>query len=216
MDKRHSRIHAIRNEQGATGLCDRLASVLAASLGAAMLLGASGVKADPFIGEIQYYAFNFAPRSWALCDGQVLPINSNQALFSLLGTTFGGDGRTSFALPDMRGRAPIHDGGSAGPGLTRRLLGQRGGTEAVTLTTAQVPSHSHTLRGTTSAADQVLPTGNSLAATSPDMLYSDQAPNTGLHAGSIANTAAGAHQNMSPYLVVNCAIALQGIFPSRN
>jgi microcystin-dependent protein len=194
----------------------RRTAALAAAFCTGMLAGVPAGAAQPFLGEIDYFAFNFAPRGWALCDGQILPISQNQSLYSLLGTTFGGDGRTSFALPDMRGRSPVHDGGSAGGGLTRRPLGQRGGAEMVTLTPAQVPPHSHSLRGITTAANQVLPTGHSLAATSPDMLYSDQAPDTAMHAGAISNAPAGAHQNMSPYLVVNCAIALQGVFPSRN
>jgi microcystin-dependent protein len=194
----------------------RAVTLLAASLCTALLASTPASADDPFLGEIEYFAFNFAPHGWGLCDGQILPINTNQALYSLLGTTFGGDGRTSFALPDMRGRSPVHDGGSAGSGLTRRTLGQRGGAETVTLTPAQVPPHSHALRGTTSASNQTLPTAHSLGATAPDMLYSDQAPNTTMHAGSISSTPAGGHPNMSPYLVVNCAIALQGVFPSRN
>lgn len=174
------------------------------------------LASEPFLGQIEFYAFNFAPRGWALCDGQVLPINSNQSLYALLGTTFGGDGRTSFALPDLRGRTPLHDGGSAGPGLTRRILGQSGGQESTTLTAAELPAHSHNLTSTTTAGNQVLPEGNVLADDAPDETYSDATPNTAMHAGSIGSTAAGAHDNMPPYLVLNCAIALQGIFPPRN
>lgn len=192
----------------------RKASV--ASVVGAALLSTVPLKAESFLGEINYYGFNFAPRGWALCDGQVLPINQNQALFSLLGTTFGGDGRTTFGLPDMRGRTPIHDGGSAGPGLTRRPLGNRGGSETTTLTVAQLPAHTHTLQGVSSAANQVLPTANAVAGTAPDLLYSDQAPNVSLHSGAVSALPSGAHDNMAPYLVVSCAIALQGLFPSRS
>ncbi len=170
---------------------------------------------DPFLGQIDYFGFNFNPRGWALCDGQILPIAQNQALFSLLGITFGGDGRTTFALPDMRGRIPVHDGDQAGPGLTRRNLGSRGGVEEVTLSAAQIPSHTHTLRGNTGAGNQVLPAGNALADDSPDETYRNEAPNTDMHAGSIGATS-GAHNNMPPFLVVSCNIATQGIFPSRN
>lgn len=171
---------------------------------------------EPYLGQIEYYGFNFAPRGWALCDGQILPINQNQSLYSLLGTTFGGDGRTTFALPDMRGRVPVHDGGSAGPGLTRRALGSKGGLETVTLTAAQIPSHTHTLYGTSAVGNRPLPGNNSLADDAPDETYSNAAPNTDMRAGSIATTASASHNNLPPYQVVNCSIALQGLFPSRN
>lgn len=171
---------------------------------------------EPFLGQIEYYAFNFAPRGWSKCDGTILPISQNQSLYSLLGTTFGGDGRTSFALPDMRGRIPVHDGGSAGNGLTRRNLGQKGGEEQHTLTTAEIPAHSHSLRGSTSAGNQVLPAGNTLANDAPDETYRDDAPTAEMHAGSVTATSSNAHDNMPPYLVLNCAIATRGIFPSRN
>lgn len=178
--------------------------------------GQTAIASEPFLGQIEYYAFSFAPRGWALCDGQILPINTNQSLFSLLGTTFGGDGRTSFALPDMRGRSPVHDGGSAGTGLTRRTLGSKGGAQTVTLTPAEIPSHTHTLRGTTTAANSVVPTGTSLAHTNLDLLYRNEAPNVNMHAGSVGTTPSQGHENMAPYLVVSCNIALQGLFPSRN
>jgi microcystin-dependent protein len=171
---------------------------------------------EPFLGQIEFYAFNFAPRGWAFCDGQTLPINQNQSLYALMGTTFGGDARTTFSLPDLRGRTPVHDGGGAGNGLTRRALGQKGGAETVTLSAAELPAHSHNLAGTASAGNQVLPAGNVLADDAPDETYSDAAPDTAMHAGAIGATAAGPHDNMPPYLVLNCAIALQGLFPSRN
>lgn len=195
-------------------------ALVAIVVGAVFAMGITWAKpataSEPFLGQIEYYAFNFAPRGWTQCDGQILPINSFQALFSLLGTTFGGDGRTSFGLPDMRGRIPVHDGGSHGSGLTRRQLGSKGGAETVLLSAAHLPSHTHTLRGSTNAGNQVLPTGNSLADDAPDETYRNEAPNTDMHAGSIGATPSGAHQNMPPFLVVNCAIALQGLFPSRN
>ena len=171
---------------------------------------------EPFLGQIEYYAFNFAPRGWTQCDGQILPINTNQALYSLMGTTFGGDGRTTFGLPDMRGRIPVHDGFSTGPGLTRRPLGQKGGAETHTLSPAEIPAHTHSLRANSGIGNQVLPQSNALADDAPDETYRDQAPNTTMRAGSISATPSGAHNNRPPYLVINCAIALQGIFPSRN
>lgn len=169
-----------------------------------------------FLGAIDFVGFNFPPRGWSQCDGQILSINLNQALFSLLGTTFGGDGRTTFALPDLRGRSPIHDGGSAGSGLTRRDLGTKAGQQAVTLTVAQIPSHTHTLRGSNAAGNQTLPTGNTLANDAPDETYVDQAPNTSMNAAALGPTQSQSHENMSPFLAINCIIALEGVFPSRN
>ncbi len=179
-----------------------------------VILGGS----DPFIGQIQTFGFSFAPRGWAKCDGQLLQISSNTALFSLLGTTYGGDGRTTFGLPDLRGRAPIHQG--QGPGLTNRIIGQKSGAETVTLNTQQMPNHTHvaTLKGTTQAPAQIddTPTGKVLAKGGK---YSDLNSNTDMGATSItnANTGGGqAHANMQPFLVINYCIALQGVFPSRN
>lgn len=171
---------------------------------------------EPFLGQIDYYAFSFPPSGWTLCDGALLSISLNQSLFSLLGNTFGGDGRTNFALPDMRGRIPVHDGGSAGTNLTRRVLGEQGGEETHVLSANELPAHSHTLRATTTVANQVLPESNTLANDSPNETYSDEAPDTDMHPSAIAATSAGAHPNMPPFLVVSCAIALQGIFPPRN
>ena len=195
-------------------------ALLAGILSTALMAPTKTVQADatPYLGQIEFYAFNFAPRGWALCDGQILPINSNQSLYSLLGTTFGGDGRTSFALPDMRSRIPVHDGGSAGPGLTHRPLGQKGGQEQVTLTTAEIPTHTHMLRGSTASANQVIPGGHvvAAAATASEETYRAEAPNTTMHSGSVSSTPSGGHENRAPYLVISCAIALQGVFPSRN
>jgi microcystin-dependent protein len=173
---------------------------------------------EPFIGQVTMFAGNFAPRSWAFCEGQLLPINSNQSLFSLLGTIYGGDGRTTFALPDLRGRTPISPG--PGPGLPSNNLGQRGGAANVTLTTAQLPSHTHTvgnLRANASPADTDNPTANSLAIAPA---YSVAAPTVDMHGASLGpmgNTGGGSiHPNMPPYLAINYIIALVGIYPSRN
>jgi microcystin-dependent protein len=159
-------------------------------------------------------AFNFAPRGWAFCDGQILPINQNQSLYSLLGTTYGGDGRTSFALPDLRGRTPIHVGSSNG---TIHNLGQKSGEEGVVLSTSQIPAHTHTAQASSDPGNTPIPTGNVLADTAPNELYHDATSLVALRAGTIANAGANqAHNNMQPYLVLNFCIALQGLFPSRN
>ncbi|MCE3001454.1 MAG: tail fiber protein [Xanthomonadaceae bacterium] len=166
---------------------------------------------EPFIAEIRIVGFNFAPVGWALCDGQLLPISQNTALFSLLGTTFGGNGQTTFALPDLRGRAPMFDG--QGPGLPPRVLGERGGTESVTLTVAEMPPHSHPVAVSTAVADRANPVGTRFGST-VDPVYT--AANPGL-AAAAQGTAGGSqpHENMQPSLVLNFIIALQGIFPPR-
>jgi len=166
--------------------------------------------ATPFLGEIKICSFNFPPKGWALCNGQLLPINQNQALFSLLGTNYGGDGRVNFALPDLQGRAPIH----VGSGHT---LGERGGEQAHTLSISEMPTHVHSLNGTSSTGTLVIAAGN-LLGTSPSQMY--QAPDnnlTPMNPASIANVGGSqAHLNMQPFLVLNFCIALQGIFPSQN
>jgi len=171
---------------------------------------------EPFIGEVRFVGFNFAPRGWAKCDGQILPINTNQSLYSILGTTYGGDGRTTFALPDMRGRTPIHRGN--GPGLSSYILGQKGGAESITLTTAQIPSHHHALKGISSSARTSTPTGNVLARPRSNLkIYDDSVPNIALHNDSVGQTGnASAINNMQPSTTLNCIIALQGLFPPRN
>jgi len=173
-------------------------------------------QGDPFIGEIKMFAGNFAPRGWALCDGQLLPINQNSALYSLLGTTYGGDGRTTFALPDLRGRVPIHAG--TGPGLTQRRLGQKSGTEANILSVSDLPSHSHSINAVMEDGNQSSPTGNLPAGTKLlDTEYSNAAGNTTMNATMVNSTGNGqAVTNMQPYLTVNYIIALVGVFPSRN
>jgi microcystin-dependent protein len=165
--------------------------------------------AEPFLSEIRIMSFVFAPKGWALCNGQLLPINQNQALFSLLGTTFGGDGRVNFALPDLRGRTPIH----VGSGHT---LGERGGEQAHTLSVSELPTHTHVMFGTSTAVSTIVPTANVLgAAAATDPLYSTAANLTALDPSSIANVGGSqAHLNMQPFLTLNFCIALQGIFPS--
>lgn len=163
--------------------------------------------AEPFLSEIRIMSFVFAPKGWALCNGQLLPINQNQGLFSLLGTTFGGDGRVNFALPDLRGRTPIHVGGS-------HTLGERGGEQAHTLSIGEIPTHTHVLNATTAAGNIPVPTNNILAD-SPSQLYAGPTSLTAINAGSVANTGGSqAHLNMQPFLTLNFCIALQGIFPS--
>jgi microcystin-dependent protein len=162
--------------------------------------------AEPFLSEVRMMSFVFAPKGWALCDGQLLPINQNQALFSLLGTTFGGDGRVNFALPDLRGRVPIH----VGSGHT---LGERGGEAAHTLTIAELPTHTHVAQASSSNATVAVPTGNVMASTSngyaPASNLTALLPNT---IGSVGGSQA--HLNMQPFLTISFCIAIQGIFPS--
>ena len=175
---------------------------------------------DPFVGEIKMFAGNFAPRGWALCDGQLLEIASYTALFSLLGTTYGGDGVTTFALPDLRGRFPMHPG--TGMGLTPRALGEKGGTESVTLNVNQIPYHNHetVLHAFASEGDSASPSGNVMAKSGQgDPDYYTNTPDTTLRSGTVEVLPAGGsqpHTNMSPFQTVNFIIALQGIYPSRN
>lgn len=169
---------------------------------------------EPFIGQIIMFGGNFAPRGWALCDGQLLAISSHSALFSILGTTYGGDGVSTFGLPDLRGRVAVHAG--TGPGLTPRPLGQKSGAETVTLTTNQIPSHNHSLEGSRGTADSNNPTNNYLGVPSSP-IYENNPPNVTMGGASIANTGGGqSHNNMQPFQVVNFIIALEGIYPSRN
>lgn len=166
--------------------------------------------AEPFLSEIRIMSFVFAPKGWALCNGQLLPINQNQALFSLLGTTFGGDGRVNFALPDLRSRTPIH----VGSGHT---LGERGGETAHTLSIAELPTHTHVARGDNSSANAVDPTNALLAspAAAVGPIYGPAASLVAMNPGAIANIGGSqAHLNMQPFLTLNFSIALQGIFPS--
>lgn len=179
---------------------------------------------EPFLGEIRAFGFNFAPRSWAFCNGQLLPIAQNTALFSLLGTIYGGDGRTTFGLPDLRGRSMVQYG--EGPGLSNLSQGQNGGTEEITLTTANLPPHSHSaeLHAENEIADSPGPKGKFLAKPNGVNIYKDATSlfnddNKIMAPGSvvIGNTGGGqAVYSRSPYLAVNLCIALQGVFPSRS
>ena len=209
---------------------------ISAVLGASALVMGMGFSqpaqaSDPFLAEIVMFGGNFAPRGWALCQGQLLAISSNSALFSLLGTTFGGDGRTTFGLPDLRGRTAI--GAGHGPGLSDYRIGQRGGVESVTLNTTQIPSHNHaasatataTLNGTDSLGNSAVPGGNTLASKNRTNIYSTGVPDVAMQAGSVdvsasvtvGNTGGNlAHENRMPYVVINHIIAIQGIFPSRS
>ena len=162
----------------------------------------------PFLGEIKIVSFGFAPRSWALCNGQLLPIAQNQALFSILGTTYGGNGQTNFALPDLRGRAPLHRG--------QNVEGQKAGEEAHTLIINEMPAHTHFVQAMPTAGTTLLPSGNVLAnrASEPYAAPNNLVP---MHDGTTSNVGGSQpHNNMQPYLVLNFCIALQGIFPSRN
>jgi microcystin-dependent protein len=174
---------------------------------------------EPFVAEIRIFAGNFAPRSWAFCDGQLLPVSQNTALFSLIGTTYGGDGRSTTALPNLQGRAPMHPG--RGPGLTSRRLGQRGGVEMVTLTEAQMPNHTHTMAGSRSRTNLQAPgpdrslgvtlaTGNAYQSDTSSSIVS-------LNSSALTNTGGSqAHNNMQPFIAMNYIIALQGLYPSRS
>ncbi|HKS23046.1 MAG TPA: tail fiber protein [Thermoanaerobaculia bacterium] len=164
--------------------------------------------ASPFMGEIRLVSFNFAPQGWAMCNGQLLPINQNQALFSLLGTTFGGNGQTTFALPDLRGRAPIH----VGSGHT---LGEKAGEQAHTLTIAELPTHTHSALANSGNSTTPIPGGNLLGAA--NNLYAANTNLVALGPDMIANVGGSqAHQNMQPFIIVTYCIALQGLFPSQN
>jgi microcystin-dependent protein len=163
--------------------------------------------ATPYLSEIRIMSFGFPPKGWALCDGQLLPINQNQALFSLLGTTYGGDGRVNFGLPNLQGRVPVHDGN----GFT---LGQVGGEQAHTLSISEQPVHVHTAQGTVTDGDSPIPTGNYLGGA--DNTYAALNNPTALTPSTITNVGGSqAHLNMQPFLVLSFCIALQGIFPTQ-
>jgi microcystin-dependent protein len=170
---------------------------------------------SPFVAEIKMFAGNFAPTGYATCDGQLLPISQNTALFSLLGTTYGGDGKSTFALPNLQGSAPMHPG--QGPGLSLHDLGEQGGTEIVTLLQAEMPSHSHTLMASTQPGEDPSPAGESLARSVGGSLYQTSLnPLVSLDPGALSPSGGSLpHNNLMPYLTLNFCIALQGVFPPR-
>lgn len=166
---------------------------------------------EPIIGEIKMFAGNFAPRSWALCNGQLLAVNSNTALFSIIGTTYGGDGRTTFGLPDLRGRVPIHFGD--GPGVRPYKIGQKGGVESVTLNSNQMPSHHHGLVAGSNVS-QSSPSGGLIGSQGA---FSSNSPGSTMGSSAVQNTGGGLpHTNLQPYLCINFIIAIHGVFPSRS
>ena len=166
--------------------------------------------AEPFLAEIRMMSFNFAPKGWSLCNGTLLPINQNQALFSLLGTTYGGDGRVTFGLPNLQGRVPIHTGGQGG-----HTLGEVGGQQSHTLSISEMPQHMHVFNASQANATVPIPTGNFFGAS--NNMYSAATNLTSISPGTITNTGGSqAHSNTQPFLTISFCIALQGIFPSQN
>src|SRR3954451_17878577 len=165
---------------------------------------------EPFLSEIRIMSFGFPPKGWALCNGQLLPINQNQALFSLLGTTYGGDGRVNFGLPNLQGNLPMHMGSG-------HTLGERGGEQAHTLSIAEIPTHVHVANASNNPGSDQVPANNLLANSAPNTLYGPVQTLTALRPSTVGNVGGSqAHLNMHPFLVINFSIALQGIFPSPN
>lgn len=174
---------------------------------------------DPFVAEIRIVGFNFPPKGWALCNGQLIPISQNTALFSLLGTTYGGDGKSTFALPDLQGRAPLHPG--QGPGLSDRVLGEQGGSQAVSLLSSEVPAHTHAAGASSQPGGSNSPQAGIWAKTealgAEQAHYAPAAPTEPMSGDAISPSGGGQpHNNMPPYLVLNFCIAMQGIFPPRS
>ena len=171
--------------------------------------------ADPFVAEIRIFPFNFAPKGWAWCDGQLMPLSQNTALFSLLGTTYGGNGKSNFALPDLQGRAPMHPG--QGPGLSLHDLGETGGSETVSLLESEIPSHAHTIVGDEDPGNLLAPqAGMFLSRSSGGNAYHTPANVTNMSASLLAPAGGDQpHNNMMPYLTFYFCIALQGVFPPR-
>lgn len=169
---------------------------------------------DPFVAEIRIFPFNFAPKGWAFCDGQILPLSQNTALFSLLGTTYGGDGKSNFALPNMQGNAPMHPG--QGPGLSLHDLGETGGSETVSLLESEIPSHSHSWKVSAATAIQNTPSGQKYASGDGINAYAAPGALAAMAAQSLAPAGGDQpHNNMQPYLTLNFCIALQGVYPPR-
>jgi microcystin-dependent protein len=191
-------------------------------LSSALLLSfvlSSNVKAqatDPFLGQIAFVPYTFTPKFWHECDGSLLLISQNPALFSLIGTTYGGNGTINFALPDMRGRVVVSNGTSAQG--TPYIMGQTGGTESVTLTQAQMPAHNHTVNASTAEGDQNLPTGSVPADTKLlDKEYTNTAPNTTMNPAMVGSAGGNQpHENRPPFLTLKCIISMQGVFPTQN
>ena len=172
--------------------------------------------ADPFVAEIRIFPFNFVPRGWAWCDGQLLPLSQNTALFSLLGTTYGGNGKSNFALPDLQGRTPMHPG--QGPGLSLHDLGETGGSETVTLLESEIPSHTHAIRVATDPANVQIPGPTLVLTRATAFAYSTTTTGVQAMAGQMLAPAGGdqPHNNLQPYLTFYFCIALQGVFPPRS
>jgi microcystin-dependent protein len=171
---------------------------------------------DPYIGEIRMFGGNFAPQGWAMCQGQIMPISQNDALFNLIGTAFGGDGQETFGLPDLQGRAPMHQG--QGPGITQNyILGENAGVESVTLTTQQIPIHNHAFLVSSVIGTQTNPTNNYMAAPLTGKAYYAANPDKSMY-NQILSPVGGnqPHNNMQPYLVVSFIISLYGIYPNQN
>lgn len=170
---------------------------------------------EPFVGEIRMFAGTFAPRGWAFCNGQLLAVSQNDALFSLLGTIYGGDGRTTFGLPDLRGRIPVHTG--TGPGLSPRPLGAKGGQEQVTLTVNQLPLHTHSMQASANLGGDSSPAGKVPAESPSVALYLEEGPSVAMDSAAIGSMGGGqSHANLMPFQCINFIIALFGIYPSRN
>ncbi len=170
---------------------------------------------EPFVGEIRMFAGNFAPSGWAFCDGQLLAVSQNDALFSLLGTVYGGDGRTTFGLPDMRGRVPVHPG--SGPGLTPRQQGERSGSERVTVVASQMPSHRHTLQASLEGATEINPQAKVTAQSPTGDIYGNIETLENLSPQSVTSFGGSqSHDNVMPFLCIHFIIALFGVYPSRN
>lgn len=168
--------------------------------------------AQPYVGEIRLFAGNFAPAGWMFCDGALVPISENETLFQLIGTTYGGDGQTTYNLPDLRGRVPIHQG--SGAGLSGHVIGEMGGSEAVTLTSTQIPQHTHALRASSALSNGSAGGGGALAATAVN-IYGSGDPTTPMAAQAVASVGGSQpHQNMAPFVGINYIISLFGIFPS--
>jgi microcystin-dependent protein len=191
----------------------RTAMALAVVLGGALSGAAVAGGLEPYVGEIMWVPYNFAPRGWATCDGQLIAISQNTALFSLLGTTFGGDGRSTFALPNMQGRLLVQAG--QGPGLSPYGMGQMDGEENHTLLVSEMPAHSHVLYASDQTATQASPNGGALAKPASGNLYGTNADTTLAPAALATQGGNQPHNNMMPYMALTCIIALQGVFPPR-